>query len=289
MASSNWTYAAVPFCPSQSNSIAQALNVFHHEMVRVGQYQPMRWALQLRNDSEQTDWYKMQDLLNLREDCSWVGTEKAAEVYVKKVLSNLRVNVSSDSLEEGDSHAGASTPHPHDVRWLHPFISSVNARPDVLVEVELQKEDQTHGPVPILVIQAHSKNYEQTLANLLLSLIDQLRFVRHINTEITECAGFVFPKQREASFVTKINVKWTRNFTFYATLTALKKEEVSDSVIDTATVMLRMVERHHIQYFMPLSQSDLDIFGSGSVQVQSSESVMAFITKFHILEMLTQS
>jgi len=225
MASYNRTYAAVPFCPSQSNSIAQALNVFHHEMVKVGQYQPTRWALQLRDDPEQTDWYKIQDLLNLREDCSWVDTdnvEKATEVYVKKVLSNLRVIVTSDSLEEGDSYAGASTPHPHDVafssnqsaRWLkelHTFISSVSARPDVLVEVKLQKEDQTYRPVPILVIEVHSKNYEHTFAKLLFSLIDQLRFVRRVITEITECVGVV-PKTERSFFCNEDECEMDQGF-----------------------------------------------------------------------------
>jgi len=52
-------------------------------------------------------------------------------------------------------------------------------RPDVLVEIELQKENQEYGPVPILIIEVHSKSYESTLAKLVHSLInhDQLHFL----------------------------------------------------------------------------------------------------------------
>jgi len=58
--------------------------------------------------------------------------------------------VSSDSAEDGDFHVGTSRPNPPSfssnkgAKWLkelHLFIVSVNARPNVVVEVQLKNED----------------------------------------------------------------------------------------------------------------------------------------------------
>ena len=223
--------------------------------------------------------------------------EEAAKVYVQTALKTIPdLNVSLNSPEEADSDAepnsdaesnsnaneGASFSHNKSAKWLkelHPFISPLKARPNVLVEIELKKDNQKYGPVPILIVEVHSKSYEFTLAKLLLSLIDQFRFLRHIDAEIPKCTGFVFPKAEPDSYVTKMDVQWTTHFTFSVALTALKMEEVCRHVVEAATDILGMVKDHcfpTVQYFFPLSRNELDDFMKGCDQVPSKSSILLF-------------
>jgi len=76
---------------------------------------------------------------------------------------------------------------------------------DDFVEVNVKREDRKFW-VPNLVVAVFCIDYQKTLAKLTHLLIDQLRLLRHVNTNISKCLGFVFPRQREHSFVPEIIV-----------------------------------------------------------------------------------
>ena len=95
----------------------------------------------------------------------------------------------------------------------------------------------------ILVVKVHSKKYECTLAKILLSLIDQLRFLWHVNIAISKCTGFVFPSQKANTFVTKMVVTWTSHFHFEVTLDALQTKQVKQEVkVATEAIYRVMLE-----------------------------------------------
>ena len=102
----------------------------------------------------------------------------------------------------------------------------------------------------------------------------QLRLLRHINIDISKCTGFVFPRQKEHSLVTEIVVQWKRRpFCFNVELIVHKKEDVKT----VASEMLSKVQNqtlHRIEYFMPLSPTDLGYFGHGYEQVPSRSSIL---------------
>lgn len=131
--------------------------------------------------------------------------------------------------------------------------------------------------VPILVVEVYSKKYGCTLAKLLLLLIDQLQFLRHVNVAISKCTGFVFPSQKENTFVTKMVVTWTSHFSFEVTLDALQMKQVKEEVKAATEAIYSDVREHSypvIQYFMPLSQEELLFFGNASQQKPSRSSIL---------------
>ena len=105
------TYAALPPYPSQSNSSMQLHDIFEDKMVLVvSNYNHVNWQSQVSTPQQ----YKTQQMLSDLK-CSSIGTEnieKATEMCLKEVLKGIGVsgvNVSSGSLEDGNSHAGTSS------------------------------------------------------------------------------------------------------------------------------------------------------------------------------------
>jgi len=281
------THAAIPFYNSQYDSASvgvDATSVFHLRIVKVvGQYKPSKWNDQLPIINDRYDRYNLAELYPITGG----RVETIAMEYMRAVLTkcnefqgiHLDPQKPSTSQESNNSSEESnnllvykSDSNIYSLKEIHPFLTGSDARPDAFVEIILKHADGHNVQIPILIAEVFSDTYDHTLAKLAFSLMNQLRLFRHINISINQCSGFVFPRQKEKTFVTKVNVTWVETFCFEFEFAALKKDKVDNAVETVAIENFKNIKDCTVpsfRYYMPLSRSDLDKFGIDSVQVPS--------------------
>jgi len=288
------THAAVPFYNSQYNSASVGVDVtsvFNLRIVKVvGQYEPSEWNDQLPIINDRYKLDKLHPIIT--DDRGSEKTEKTVVEYLRTVLTNsnefqgvlLDPQEPSTSQESNNSSEESnnllvykSDSTIYSLKEMHPFLTGSDARPDAFVEIILKHADDYDVQIPILIAEVFSNTYDHTLAKLAFLLMNQLRLFRHIDTSINRCSGFVFPRQKEETFVTKVNVIWGEKFCFEFELAALKEDEVENAIKTVAIENFRNIKDctvPSIRYCMRLSQSDLGKFGTDSVQVPSLNNVI---------------
>jgi len=195
--------------------------------------------------------------------------ESSAINYLKKIMRGI----------DSDLKYGGKTKNPAGINKLKPFLASIDERPGAFVE----KDYGNSCVLPIMHIEVHSGKgsveYKNTLAKLLVVMIDQLRLLRNYQNGLSEIVGFVFPNVEMASFVTKLTLRWTSGFQFQYCLTALDKgnvnREIKGVVLTTISSLVGLDTSSSVQYFIPLSRQNFERFGEGQlIQVSSKSSII---------------
>ena len=139
------------------------------------------------------------------------------------------------------------------------FGPSSKMRPDVSI---LLKTESTQLNLPVLLFEVVSGNekHSTTLSHSGISLIYQLRYLSHFCDRKSVC-GFVFPKRRSKSLVTKIELEW-KELRFHLSFEFLKKDEIINSIRSVVTSQCEAVynQPNSVSFFdfMRLDKADLD-------------------------------
>lgn len=134
---------------------------------------------------------------------------------------------------------------------LATFLSSNIIKPDISLFSEL---------IPLFLGEVHSTMYESCILKCVISLVYQLRALRHFDVTINYVHGFVFPKRNTKQCVTKVKVEW-KDLKFYAQSWFLEVDKVFDEIdgVLKEQCEFALLGKVNFSFFMPLSQSDLTI------------------------------
>ena len=167
-------------------------------------------------------------------------------------------------------------------KQLVEFGTSEKMIPDVSI---LLKTESTQLNLPVLLFEVVSGNdeYSTTLSHSVVSLIYQLRYLNHFCDKKSVC-GFVFPKRRSKSLVTKIKLEW-KELRFHLSFEFLKKDEIINSIRSVVTSQCEAVynQPNSVSFFdfMRLDEADLDHLGkfTQSKLKQVNISAYSILTK----------
>ena len=159
---------------------------------------------------------------------------------------------------------------------LYPLYCSTDQRQDL--NVFREKDD-----LPLILVEVHSSPFNATVKKTVLGVVDQLRLYRMHDSSITCCVGFAFPKIGVPQCVVKVSVTW-ENMGFNYTVTPITDSKRVSGIITTelhdATRLApsTCLKQDLLQFLVPLSQVDLDLFRDGAngspVQLPSKESIL---------------
>ena len=184
--------------------------------------------------------------------CEWIH-KRFGRIFAYELVSNREVRQFKD---------------------LKPVFSSVSIFPDVAMYTDKQE-------VPLLLFEVHSSPYHQTLKKMVLVLMEHLRWLRNCDLSIVKWSGFCFPKNTEATCVTRVDINWDyHNFQFIVDFFPLESNAVEYDVGRTIDRHLKMVQKDTFKVpsghliGIPLGEEDLGVFGDGAYQLHSNNCII---------------
>ncbi|KAI6656075.1 hypothetical protein LOD99_11341 [Oopsacas minuta] len=179
------------------------------------------------------------------------GKLMKGEAYLEKCLKHELA-----SELEGNQYFFQNTSYTVScIQDLTEYLIPHNFNPDVAV-LDAKKE------LPLLLCEVHSgQKYRDSIANCTVTLIPQLRYLRHFRNDLDFVYGFVFPKMNEKNTVTKIKLEWTK-LLLTPTFENVEKENLKSTILEVWRHQCDLEKYVNInvkvKYFIPLSKNDLD-------------------------------
>ena len=203
---------------------------------------------------ESSEKYNLNQLLNV--DDPRCGSEEAVKNWLEPKLS--LPNTTIQVLCKHNYYMKLS-------KVLAPFLSSLAIKPDFAMVVR---------GFLVLIVEVHSKNYDDTLAKAAANTLDQLRFLRLYCPGVSTLSSFVFPQfsrkfrgSKNEECVTRVDVKWER-MTFCITFQYVAMSSVEAEVKHVFEEQSKHIPSHNVEsgfgdcgaFFMALSDDDLAFF-----------------------------
>ena len=229
--------------------------------------------------------YNLDDLFTTLKfnDPRWSGVQysgnatrgdKDVTAWVKSLIEHLQLNHGNVSYTADISIEAFK-------KGITPFLCSIDNRPDGVV-LRSFTFDHIEWKLPVVIIEVHSNPYVNTLLQTAADVIDQFRLLRCFNANITECAGFTFPKYagngiQNKSCVTKVCVSF-ENYQFNIQLSPLAIEEVKEEIEATLKKAMEFCAQRPFFSFIRLSDADIELAGTilkdNVFQVKSHFSIL---------------
>lgn len=153
-----------------------------------------------------------------------------------------------------------------------------------------------------------NENLDHTVCECQRAAVNQLRFYRNYDTEVTQVKGFVLPapklsvhhhskeqvkglehsNDKRKSPILMITMSWVENeFEFSSELTAIPPQYFEKHLIESVTVSSELAERvsklrlQFRNFFAPVGTAGLmKMFGSGAIQLPSGKSIVVAYKHF---------
>ena len=260
------TWALPPRRILGSKTGIHLLPIFDHHMVKKhGGFSVYAW----KDALNEKEWYCLNDIPVMEKFNDVTPIEAVAKEYLKEVTSRLGFNLEYGGVNE----------NPTGIDHLSPLFASLDKGPDAFAQRKITES----CTLPIMYIEVHSGNttasYENTLAKLLIEVIDQVRLLGNYQSTFSECIGFVFPNMEEPSFAAKLTLKWTESFLFEYMFCALKKEVVKKEIKSAVGAIYSKLSSSldvdaGMRYFIRLSEQSLLQVGEGLIQVPSKYNIV---------------
>ena len=213
---------------------------------------------------EQIKWYNLGKLTGSPEIATYGASDGACKKYLSTLFPEYTCEKKMVEVFQ---------------RTLPPLFCSTREFPDVCVYKQGEK-------IPLLQVETHSSHYANTIRKCTIGVIDQLRFHRMVNPNITNCIGFAFPKLPRSNTdlnyqsVVRVKVTWeTKMMGFVYDLEPLQVQVVRTALEDALRINESQAppkyqEDMHEMYVVRLSTRDLEVFGDKAIQVPSNSSIL---------------